>query len=366
LTPSTISQPLNNVALASQSGGGVVAQANFAVNGGDALIGVSASAWAASGPTPISIAVWVDGQPTGGGLGLTATQGAMHLSLGHTWVWCRGLSAGQHELVLVAGGSTVTDQNDFACATVWEMGDGCVARFSDDAPSPVANGALLFKEAFETTGETQVLMSASSSGWATGPGDQVIGSNIWFGAPTESLDIFANNAEMDLASVPNDFIFTVQERGQSLVQLQASQATNTDQSDIAHLTVVEFVDAANAPVVRAHLGNVPALSQHGDGGTVVAANFSCGGGPLLVRTSSSAWTSGTNVPLQLGIQVDGTSRGFLQLFANPSTTHMALVTNDLVLTGVPAGQHTLGLIGEANTTTDQNDYVSLLIMEFPS
>ena len=72
------------------------------------------------------------------------------------------------------------------------------------------------------------------------------------------------------------------------------------------------------------------------------------------------------MPLIVGIQIDGTSRGFAQIFANPSGTHMATVTNDLVLTGVPAGSHTLGLIGEANTVTDQNDRVSVVAFEFAS
>lgn len=363
MTPSTVTQVLNNVSLTAQEGGNVVAQATVNSNGGDALIGVSASAWALAGDTPISIAVWLDGQPTGSELGLTAVQPAMHLSLGHTWVWCQGLPAGQHELMLVAGNATVTDQNDSACATVWEMGDGCLVRFSGDEPSPEAAGAVLFKEAFETVGGTQLLISASSSGWVTAA-DQVIGSNIWYGAPTSSCSVFANNSQQDLAGVPTDLVITETHRGQQLVQLQATQYTHTNPSDIAHLTAVEFVNPADAPVVRGQAQGL-AQSQHGDGGTVASTGFSCQGGPLLVRASSSAWASGTNLPLQLGIQIDGTSRGFLQLFANPSTTHMAMVTNDLVLAGIPAGQHTLGLIGEAETITDSNDFVSLLILEFP-
>ena len=54
-----------------------------------------------------------------------------------------------------------------------------------------------------------------------------------------------------------------------------------------------------------------------------------------------------------------------QVYANPANTHMAMVTNDLVVTGVPAGSHRLGLIGEVGTYTDQNDRVSALVLEFP-
>jgi hypothetical protein len=364
MTPSTISQPFNNVPLAAQSGEGFVAKGNFNVNGGNALIGVSASAWSSS-PGPISIEVWVDGQPTGQQLGLNASQAAMHLSLGHTWARCDGLSPGQHTIELLAGPTTVTDQNDFVCATVWEMGQGNALLFDYDAPSPTGAGQTLIKDVFQTKGGETVMISATSSGWLAGTTNQQIGSNIWLGAPTEVQSVFANNSNQDLAAVPSDFISTSQVRGQHEVQLNALTNTNTNASDIAHMTIVDWIDPANAPVVRASLQGNTAQSQHGDGGTVVSTPFTCGGGPLLVRTSASAWSSSANVPLVLGIQVDGDSLGFLQLFANPANTHMSMITNNLVLTGIPAGQHTLGVIGEANTITDQNDRVSILIMEFP-
>jgi hypothetical protein len=366
MTPSSISQVMTNQVLAAQNGGGTVAEANFSVNGGDALIGVSASAWATSAPTPISIEVWVDGQPTGQKLGVNAAQADMHLSLGHTWAYCQGLSPGQHTIMLIAGETTVTDANDFACATVWEMGDGCAVRFNYDEPSPVGTGELLIKDAFKTEGGTQVFMSASSSGWTTGAPGQTMGSNIWYGAPTETLAIFMNNSDWDLAAVPADFVTTEAQRGQQLVQLQALASTSTDSADIAHLTVVEFVDPANAPIVRAGF-NSQAQSQHGDGGTIASIPFTTGGGTLLFRVSASAWTSSANVPLQIGMQINGNSIGeFLQLFANPATTHVPMVTNDLVVTGVQAGNYQFGLIGEINTITDQNDRVSIVIMEFPS
>jgi hypothetical protein len=362
MTASTIAQPMNNAVLASQQGGQALAQADFGMHGGDALIGVSASAWS-NNPGPISIEVWVDGQPTGEKLGMNASQGAMHLCLGHTWAYCQALEPGPHTLMLVAGPTTVTDQNDFACATVWEMGTGCKVRFNADEPSPTGTGGTLIKDAFETMGGTQVVMSASSSGW-TGAPNQQMGSNIWYGAPTEVLAVFANNGNQDLAAVPADFVTTEPHRGQQVVALNALANLSTNGNDIAHLTVVEFVDPANAPIARAYLQD-QAQSQHGDGGTVYSKSFTSNGGPLLLRTSASAWSS-SNVPIQIGIQVDGTSKGFLQLFANPANTHMAMVTNDLVVTGVRAGNHTLTLIGEINTITDQNDRVGITILEFPS
>jgi hypothetical protein len=66
------------------------------------------------------------------------------------------------------------------------------------------------------------------------------------------------------------------------------------------------------------------------------------------------------------IEIDGKPIGYAGLFANPSSTHLAIPTNDFVVTGIPAGQHVFGLQSGAATYTDQNDRVSVVAMEFPS
>jgi hypothetical protein len=360
MTASTISQPLNNVQLLPQSGGSFVAKTQAQFTGGDALIGISASAWSQN-PGPISMLVWLDNQPTGAVLGTYASAGQMHLALGHTWVWCRGVSAGQHTLMLEAGPTTVTDQNDWACATIIEVGDGLVVHASEDAPCPKGVAQPLLSIDAET-GDGGLWMSGSSSGWVT-QANTLVGSSILYdGGDGANMQVFANNANQHLAVVPTDNIQD-NSRGNHQFQIFGSQSA-TDLTDYAHLTVVEFVDYDQAPSYRAQIQNQPAQAQHGDGGQIASLPFSCSGGPLMVRVGVSCWTQATGVPLVVGIQVDGTSKGFTQIYANVATTHMPMITNDLVITGVPAGNHTLGLIGELNTITDQNDRVSILIFEF--
>lgn len=366
MTPSSISQVLNNVSLPQQSGGQVVAQQTITLGGGDALIGVSASAWSqAAGP--MSIEVWLDGQPTGAELAMYANVGQMHMSLGHTWVWLQSPTPGDHVLTLVAGDTTVTDGNDVACVTVWEMGDGCVVHFTDDNPCPSGTGVPLFKEAFETTGETMVMISASTSGWVTAGQGSFVGASLALdGGDANDLEVCANNLNQHLAVVPTDLIATPEARGQHAVQMASSGNTSTDGGDTAHLTVVEFKDPANSPTLIQHLQNDAANSQQGDGGSIISTPFESSGGTLLVRVSVSVWTQQAGETLYIGIQVDGTSLGFAQIYANFTGTHMAAVTNDLVLANVPAGSHTLNLMGEANVITDYNDRVSVTILEFPS
>lgn len=365
----TISQPLNNAPLAQQNGGGIVAKATANFDGGDALIGFSASAWT-QGAGPISMELWLDGQPTGGQLALFANRGVSHTAMGHQWAWLPGLSAGEHEIALFAGDSTITDQNDCACVTVWNMSDGAVVLFNEDVQCPLGSGQELARAEFGVKiDEGVALVSASASGFATTPGSLVTGQLAFDGAGVDpsnpvALQIFANSDAQHLAMVATDFLFAPQAGGQHLVQLLSDPSTATNDEDIAHLTVVELL-GQGAPSILGQLQNVTADTQDGSGGATIAqVQFESSGGPLLVRTALSVWTQQEG-PLSVGIQVDGTSAGFAQIFANQTGAHMPTVVNDLVVTGIAAGSHTLNLMAEANTITDQNDRVSVLILEFP-
>lgn len=366
MTPSTVSQPLNNVALAAQSGSGTVASAQASFNGGDALIGFAASAWS-NAAGEMSIELWMDGQPTGGRLGMYANTPAMHLSLGRSYVWIPGVSAGQHTLELMAGPTTVTDGNDVANVTVWEMGVGCAVRFADDAVCPTGTSETLIKEGVETEGNS-LLISASTSGWAAS-GGMTGGFIVVDGGDGLGMHVFANNANQHLAAVPADLSIQPPARGQHVVLINAAGGTSTDGGDTAHVAVVEWIDDEQAPNILAlnpPLQDATAFAQSGPG-IVADTQFQSNGGTLLIRASASCWTArdgGTVLPIW--ITLDGTSRGSTQIFANFPTTHMATVSNDLVLTGVPAGGHRLILSSADQVITDENDRVSVLVMEFPA
>ncbi len=368
MTPSSVFQPLNNATLPSQTGGGFVAKETINVNGGDALIGFSASGWAAAANTMLSMQLWVDDQPTEGLLQMWANPAETHLALGHAWVYCPGLAPGAHDIALLAGSETVTDQNDTASITVWEMGDGCAVRYAEDAPCPQGAGLNLIDAHFGTQGN-QVLVSGSCSGWSTSGG--VIGG--WMvkeDGNKVATQVFANNTNEHLTTVPTDFVTTsLTARGQHRIQFNADPAMTTDGGDMAHLAVVEWVNQADAPVACAMnppLVGAQANSQSGDGGSIAQSQFSTGGGTLLVKVGLSAWTQNPGQTLYCGIQIDGTSLGYASICANPAQTHMPMVTNDLVLANVPSGVHTLNLMAELDVITDYNDRVSVLILEFPS
>jgi hypothetical protein len=251
---------------------------------------------------------------------------------------------------------------------VWEMGDGCAVRYAEDEPCPQGTGQTLVNAQFETKGN-QLLISGGMSGWVSSPG-MVTAGLAADGGDTAGTNVFANNANEHLATVPVDLVVTdMSEHGLHEAVIGAGAQTLTDGGDTAHLAVVEWVNPADAPVVCAMnppLVDAVANSQSGDGGTIAQSQFSTGGGTLLVKVGVSAWTQSAGSMLWCGVQIDGTSLGFDGIFANPAQTHMSMVTNDLVLSNVPAGDHTLNLMAEAGVITDLNDRVSVLILEFPS
>ncbi len=370
MTPSTISQPLNLVAAQPQQGDGVVAQASVDFAGGDALLGFSGSAWSQS-PGQVSLQVWVDGEPAGAPLWMYANQGQMHLALGRTFVYCPSMTPGNHQVMVVAGPTTVTDTNDFVSLTLWELGDGLVATvFDGPGPSSGTTAGVFVKERVETQGGDFLLVSSSGSGWVTA-GASTIQTALQFDTanPLILSEVFANNASQHLATVPTDFHFAEKTRGEHLVVLTSGTGTSIDGGDYGHVSVLEWVNPADAPSVQSMnpiLQNVQANTQQGDGGTIAQSQFSSNGGALLVRANASVWTQQQGYPLYVGIQIDGTSHGFLGIYANFTGTHMTAVSNDLVVYGIPAGNHTLTLLAEANVITDFNDRVSVVIMEFPA
>jgi hypothetical protein len=361
---STVAQVMNNTPLASNVGEGFVAKADVDLGpGGDVVIGLSASAWS-NDPGAVSLSLWLDEEPTGAVLGTYASSGAMHLALGHTWVWLRDAPPGQHLLSLVSGATTVTDENDYACMTVWQPGDGVAPRFSEDAPCPSGDPQQLLQANFETTGG-QLLVGASASGWVnfTSP-DSIVGAGVDLdGGTPVFMQVFANNANQHLSMVPTDLVQTVSARGLHGASIEATGITYTDESDYAHLAVIEWTDPSQAPVVQAQVQNAQTVTNYGDD-IMFPLAFQSNGGPLLVKVGVSGFTAVQNTPLQVAIQIDGTTVGYCQIYGNPTLTHMAFVSNALVVPGVAAGGHTVGLVS-VNTHTDANDRISLLVMEFP-
>lgn len=95
--------------------------------------------------------------------------------------------------------------------------------------------------------------------------------------------------------------------------------------------------------------------------------FTTGGGPLLLFINGSAFRAPIDGPGGIGMSVfmDGQSVGVVRAFANETGSHRTLVGTTLLVTNIPAGNHTLTLTAQSGTTTDASDYFSVTVLELP-
>jgi hypothetical protein len=102
------------------------------------------------------------------------------------------------------------------------------------------------------------------------------------------------------------------------------------------------------------------------GGSVLprSGTFSSSGGVLLVLASASAFNQAAGGTMHVDVTLDGNVVGALQGFTNEASSHKALTSNPIVLTGIAAGKHTVAL-SLAKGDTDGNDYSAVTVVELP-
>lgn len=107
-------------------------------------------------------------------------------------------------------------------------------------------------------------------------------------------------------------------------------------------------------IVNAQAGALP----------ITSGAFTSGGGILLIFASGSGWAAAAQ---QIGMEilVDGVVKGFAKSFTNEANSHKAFTANALLVGGIAAGTHTVGLASWNNTTTDGNDFFNVTVLELP-
>jgi hypothetical protein len=83
---------------------------------------------------------------------------------------------------------------------------------------------------------------------------------------------------------------------------------------------------------------------------------------VVVAVSGSAWTKAANRTLAVNLTVGSQQVGTLQLFANPTSTHLAFPSGFFESTQ-PLGDTPVTLTaGNADTVTDQNDIFTVTLI----
>ncbi len=112
--------------------------------------------------------------------------------------------------------------------------------------------------------------------------------------------------------------------------------------------------------------------------------FTSKGGTLILSASGSGFrgtgTSQMEGRISMKVLVDGNTQGYVDGYTNERDSHKPFVPNDFVVTGLPAGQHTIRLEEDYNATdcntanetqrdyctdTDFNDFFNVTVLEIP-
>jgi hypothetical protein len=148
------------------------------------------------------------------------------------------------------------------------------------------------------------------------------------------------------AGVPNVFA------PNTVISSAAMNANFTNLAD--RVTALEAASAkSSATALSGAVGDVPVRTV-----TFTAS----GANPILLIVSESAF-SATAGTLDISVQFDGLIIGHLLGYANEISSHRALPTRTFTVATPTAGTHTVGLLRNAPTATDGNDYFSVTVIE---
>lgn len=96
-----------------------------------------------------------------------------------------------------------------------------------------------------------------------------------------------------------------------------------------------------------------------------SATFATYGGTLRIQYSGSGYSSTPNTLIGMTVKIDGVAFDQTGIFANQGGMHLAFVSKEWVLTGIPAGNHTIRLEAMAGTFTDSGDIFNATVTELP-
>ncbi|WP_437627016.1 hypothetical protein [Sorangium sp. So ce1151] len=117
--------------------------------------------------------------------------------------------------------------------------------------------------------------------------------------------------------------------------------------------------------LRSPMWNVTQVLRQKRGPMPVSGTFQSSGGTLLVFASGSGMQHGTPAVMGMAIKLDNTQVGSANAWSNVQSAHQRFVAESLVLQGIAAGSHTIALASISNTSSDDNDYYSVTVLELP-
>jgi len=273
--------------------------------------------------------------------------------------YTKDLPQGQSFFGVHANQAAVTDTNDTVHMVALDVSDICVPpliRFSRWGEA-LDYGHYFTEQIFDSEGGP-LLVSVATTAYSRKE-NQMLGATLWIdGQPKAVIQVFANPQLQHMGLVGGDRVIQLP-KGRHSMRLEPMQGTTIDANDTWSVLVMEMRAPSRAVML---LDNVKATAQKG-GGQVASAGYESTGGSHLVCVWMSGYTATANQVLDAQLLVDDNPVGKLQVYANHAQTHMLLNGGDIAAGAIPRGAHTLKVVAGKNTITDENDRVSLTVIE---
>ena len=311
-----------------------------------------------------------------------------HAAMVNSWTLVPGVLASSGATVTVASqqGTTV-DLNDHCCVTLYELGPDAPLAVRAAAGQSVAvpgqtelffpGGVMLYQPFMSFGGRLLIRVGGSAipppgANLATLvvelDGEEIARAELC--AKTNS----GSSVNWHGTVVPVSVLADAAPGSHALVvrALDGASPTQYDFHDWVSALVLEQMPSPQGLQISPLLVNAACETQAGNG-VAAAARFSSAGCTLVIWAAASAFGSGSSDTLvNLNLRLDGqpltigAQQAALNGFTNMSATgqvHLTLVSNDLVVTGIAAGNHLLELVGDNVTCTDGNDRCSLSVLD---
>jgi hypothetical protein len=206
---------------------------------------------------------------------------------------------------------------------------------------------------------TQTALSAPIAGRSL----QVTNTSTAVGATALGLTVAAGKTPLTVNS------------GTKVANLNADRLDGLDSSALQK-RVTGSCSGANAIKAITASGSVnceataPSLVFSGLGGYIAvpsSASFMTNGGPIAIQAACSGYRADADGPgfVLVDVKIDGSFVLETRVYTNETLSHKVTLQN-LLLTPLAAGTHTLNVVPFPDTKTDTNDACAVSILEYPS
>jgi hypothetical protein len=97
----------------------------------------------------------------------------------------------------------------------------------------------------------------------------------------------------------------------------------------------------------------------------LSTTFTSNGGTLVLLCDGAGFSTAGAASIWMSVEIDGVSRCTPQIFTNEANSHKAFAQRFAVVTGLAAGSHTMSVVPGITTSSDSNDWFSVLVLELP-